>query len=84
LDAKECDFCGLLIDSVLEPSTFIPDPTREIRLLGKCDVESEYVGKIEIQYPSFEKDRAESANKNSKFVRYAELDVFTDYGKLAL
>jgi len=81
--ADDCDFCALVLDSVLEPDTFVPDSSKKIKLLGKCVSGSQYICKIEVRYPSLEKDRPESANEATKFVRYTELDVFVDQGKLS-
>lgn len=80
LHADTCDFCALLLDSVLEPDTFAPDSSEKIRLLGKCVSDSQYISKIEVRYPSLEKDRPESANEATAFVRCTELDAFVDYG----
>jgi hypothetical protein len=80
LHVDTCDFCALLLDSVLEPGSFVPDSTEKIRLLGKCVSGSQYISKIEVRYPSLEKDRPESANKATTFVRCTELDVFVDRG----
>jgi hypothetical protein len=84
LHADSCDFCTLLLDSVLEPSTFVPDSSKKIRLLGKCVSGLECISKIEVRYPSFENDRPETANKDSNFVRCVELDVFVDQGEASM
>jgi hypothetical protein len=77
-----CDFCALLLDAVLEPETFVHDPRRYIKLVGKCEHGSQHISKIEVRYPSLEKDRGDSAKKGATFVRCAELDVFVDYSRL--
>jgi hypothetical protein len=78
--AESCEFCALLLDSVLEPETFVHDPSKKIRLLGKCNTCTHCLDKIEVRYPSLEKDRGDPAKPPATYVRCTELDVFVDHG----
>jgi hypothetical protein len=80
--ADDCDFCGLLLDSILEPENFVPNLNKRISLHKLSDCGSQFISKIKVRYPSVEKDRAEAADKDATSMRCTELDIFVDNSML--